>query len=241
MWMPTLNRSAITPKSCKAYLQARTPAGGVADLKLLKSALVYWHHSEYGPLAAMPAFWRPPENEPKDRWLARHEAAKLLRAARPYQHLRRALLLGLYTGSRPGVILALRWSQIDLASKTLSRTPPRAKLSRTKRAPKVRLGDRILSHLRRWKRMDGQCPFVCHFDGKPGGDPHTAWRKVVKAAGLDGTGVTRHTWRHTRATRMMQAGVPIWEAAGFLGMSIKTLERAYGHHSPDHQERAANI
>jgi hypothetical protein len=40
---------------------------------------------------------------------------------------------------------------------------------------------------------------------------------------------------------MMQAGVPIWEAAGFLGMSTKTLERVYGHHAPDHQERAANI
>ena len=36
-------------------------------------------------------------------------------------------------------------------------------------------------------------------------------------------------------------GVPIWEAAGFLGMTIKTLERTYAHHSADHQERAANI
>jgi hypothetical protein len=40
---------------------------------------------------------------------------------------------------------------------------------------------------------------------------------------------------------MMQAGVPIWEAAGFLGMTVKTLEKVYGHHSPDHQEHAANI
>jgi hypothetical protein len=40
---------------------------------------------------------------------------------------------------------------------------------------------------------------------------------------------------------MMQKGVPIWEAAGFLGMTVKTLEGVYGHHSPDHQERAANI
>jgi hypothetical protein len=40
---------------------------------------------------------------------------------------------------------------------------------------------------------------------------------------------------------MMQAGVPIWQAAGFLGMSVKTLETVYGHHSPDHQEQAANV
>jgi hypothetical protein len=40
---------------------------------------------------------------------------------------------------------------------------------------------------------------------------------------------------------MAQAKVPLWEAAGFLGMTTKTLERVYAHHHPDHQERAANI
>jgi hypothetical protein len=39
----------------------------------------------------------------------------------------------------------------------------------------------------------------------------------------------------------MQKGVDIWEAAGFLGMTTKTLERVYGHHSPSHQEHAANL
>jgi hypothetical protein len=38
----------------------------------------------------------------------------------------------------------------------------------------------------------------------------------------------------------MQAAVPIWQAAGFLGTTVKTLETVYGHHSPDHQEQAAN-
>jgi integrase len=52
--------------------------------------------------------------------------------------------------------------------------------------------------------------------------------------------VTRHTLRHTKVTWLMQAGVPIWEVAGFAGMSVRTLERVYGHHHPDHQEQAAN-
>jgi hypothetical protein len=37
----------------------------------------------------------------------------------------------------------------------------------------------------------------------------------------------------------MQRGVPIWEAAGFLGMSRETLERVYGHHHPDFLQSAA--
>ena len=32
----------------------------------------------------------------------------------------------------------------------------------------------------------------------------------------------------------MQRGVPIWEAAGFLGMSADVLQDTYGHHHPDH-------
>jgi integrase len=53
--------------------------------------------------------------------------------------------------------------------------------------------------------------------------------------------VTRHTLRHTRATWLLQAGVDLWTAAGFLGMTVRTLERVYGHHCPDYQEQAANV
>jgi len=33
----------------------------------------------------------------------------------------------------------------------------------------------------------------------------------------------------------MQNGADLWDAAGFLGMTVATLERVYGHHHPDHQ------
>ena len=32
----------------------------------------------------------------------------------------------------------------------------------------------------------------------------------------------------------------MWEAAGFLGMSEKTLRETYGHHHPDYLRGAAN-
>lgn len=40
---------------------------------------------------------------------------------------------------------------------------------------------------------------------------------------------------------MMQNAVPIWEAAGSLGMSAQVLERVYGHHHPDWQKDAAEV
>ncbi len=39
----------------------------------------------------------------------------------------------------------------------------------------------------------------------------------------------------------MQAGVSVWEAAGHLGMTVETLTRVYGKHSPDFQKKAAEV
>jgi integrase len=243
-WWGDKRVDEISKKSCREYVKTKSIQSAAQDLKILRIAVKYWH-DEYGPLEAMPVFEVPAGNPPRERWLTRSEVAKLLWAARRYQHLRRFILLGIYTGSRPGVILSLTWRQIDLTSGVMSRMKPGEIEDKKKRKPKVKLGRRILSHLRRWRRLDGDQALVCHFTSPwhPGArevqDPHAAWAKAVTAAKL--SGVTKHTLRHTRATWMAQAGVPLWEAAGFLGMTVKTLEKVYAHHSPDFQERAANV
>lgn len=244
-WWGDKTVADITPSNCKAYVSSRgKPHGASSDLKTLAAAVKYWN-ANYKALDVVPSFWRPAEPEPRERWLTRDEAARLVKASKPYQHIRRLILLGLYTGSRPGVLLALKWDQVDFAAEIMTRK--RGRQADNKRAPRVRLGRRILGHLRRWKKIDGKgAVYVCAFQSpfQPGApravqDPHGAWAKVVAAAGLEG--VTRHTLRHTRATWMAQKGVSLFEAAGFLGMSVKTLERTYAHHDPSHQERAANI
>lgn len=235
-WWGDKGAAEISAKACREYAATKAASGAASDIKILSAAVNHWH-KEHGPLTFMPSFWRPPEPPPRERWLTRSEAARLLWAARRYQHLRRMILLGLYTGSRPGVLLAMQWDQIDFGAGIMIRS--RGQQSKNKKAPRVKLGRRILAHLRRWKRLDNSVRFVCHFEGRAPMDPHTSWRKAVKAAGL--AGVTRHTLRHTRATWMAQAGVPLFEAAGFLGMTVRTLERTYAHHDPEHQEHAANI
>jgi hypothetical protein len=46
--------------------------------------------------------------------------------------------------------------------------------------------------------------------------------------------------RHKEATWLMQRGVAVWEAAGFLGMSAEELLNTNGHHHPDFLHGAAN-
>jgi integrase len=131
---------------------------------------------------------------------------------------------------------------VDLSKGVMARIRPEEAADAKKRAPVVRLGKRILSHLRRWRRLDcgSGVKYLCHYQGRRVDDPHVAWNRAVERAGLKG--VTRHTLRHTRATHLMQSGkVTMWEAAGFLGMTVRTLEQVYGHHHPDHQGEAPDV
>jgi integrase len=83
--------------------------------------------------------------------------------------------------------------------------------------------------------------FIVHrmHDGQPlAGKIRSAWEGILEDAALDEE-VVRHTLRHTAATWLMQRGVPIWEAAGFLGMSPEILQATYGHHHPDYLQGAA--
>jgi hypothetical protein len=89
--------------------------------------------------------------------------------------------------------------------------------------------------MRRWyaKGIARQYFVECH--GKPVSSVKTAMATAVRLAGVstEHGNVTPHTLRHTAATWLMQNGAPLWEAAGYLGMSEKTLRETYGHHHPD--------
>lgn len=74
---------------------------------------------------------------------------------------------------------------------------------------------------------------------KPVASVKKGFKSAVGLARLTGR-VTPHTLRHTAATWLMQRGVPVWEAAGFLGMSAEVLLSSYGHHHPEFLHGAAN-
>jgi integrase len=71
------------------------------------------------------------------------------------------------------------------------------------------------------------------WNGEPVQSVDKAFANVVADAGL-GNDVTPHVLRHTAATWLMQAGTDMWEAAGYLGMTIEMLSQRYGHHHPNH-------
>jgi integrase len=70
-----------------------------------------------------------------------------------------------------------------------------------------------LAHVRRWKRLGLVRHAVVEWNGDAIKSVRRGFAAAVRAAGL-GADVTPHILRHTCATWLMQAGVPLWEAAG---------------------------
>jgi integrase len=160
---------------------------------------------------------------------------------RPLQHLARFILIGLYTGTRAGAIASASphrqdgRSFVDLDTGIFYRLA-QGRRATNKRQPPVPLPSRLLAHMRRWKARGISKQHFVEWNGRAVKSVKTAFASAVRYAGLavEAGNVTPHTLRHTAATWLMHNGAPMWEAAGFLGMSEKTLRDVYGHHHPDY-------
>jgi integrase len=232
-----------------------TEAGARRELEDLRSAINY--HRTEGLCSEFVGVALPDKSEPNNDWLTRAEAARIIRAAwnakqkmgeaitdrQTGRHLARFILVGLYTGTRHSAICtaafesAIGRGHIDLDSGVFHRRPQGSKQTK-KRQPPVRLPDRLLAHLRRWRRLGIAKHAVVEWNGKPVASVRKSFEKAIAVAGIE-RHITPHVLRHTAATWAMQSGCDRWAAAGWLGMSPEVLERVYGHHHPDFQREVA--
>lgn len=256
-WWRERSLADIRGGTCREYVKWRVGQGVLKstarhDLSTL-SAAINFYHQEFGPLAALPKVVLPKKPVARDRWLTRDEVARLLRAARATRacgHIVRFILIAIYSGTRSRAILGLKWTpsrsngHFDLENGVLYRKG-RTVAESTKRQPPARIHAKLLPHLKHWRRQDwaaanenDRIDTVVHFYRREIKKLRNSWDRVVENAKL-GDDVVPHTCRHTAATWLMQAGVDHFEAAGFLGMSVDTLMRTYGHHHPNFQSSAA--
>lgn len=243
--------SEIRGETCRAYVKRRTtPSMARHELETLRAAVNHYH-AEMG-LDVVPKFTLPEKGAPRERWLTRSEVARLLqvcRRSKRLRHIARVILIGVYTGTRCGAILKLQWmpnttgGYVDLEKGVMYRRAPSAKRTK-KRQPPVRIPSKLLGHMKRWHKLDRsdtsekRVSHLIHYNARPVVQLRNSWPTVRKAAGL-GNDVVIHSLRHTAATWRMLNGADMWQTAGFLGMTYKTLEETYGHHHVDYQKDAA--
>lgn len=232
--------------------QSNKGKGGGArrDLEDLRAAIK--HHEKEGLHRGNVRVTLPERGLARQRWLTRAELARLLWACWrnkgpsgewASRHLVRFLILGIYTGSRPGAILTASWergpgrSWVDLDRGVFHRHPD-GKSETNKRQPTVKIAPRLAAHLRRWRALDGGRGYAVTYEGRPISDPSDALARAVSRAGLDG-GVTAYSLRHSCASWLVAKGIPTRKVADFLGTSEAMIIRHYGHLSPDYQDEAA--
>lgn len=232
----------ITGEACRRYAKARDKAPGTVrkELGVLQAALNHCHAEGY--LTSAPKVRLPAKPAPRDRWLTRDEAARLLRAAYrnpKARHLARFILVALYTGTRSEAILRLRFmphtagGHVDTEAGRIYRRG--AGVAETKkRQPPIPIPRKLLAHLRRWERNGAR--FVVDVGGQRVGSVKTAWRTALAEADIEHC--TRHDLRHTAITWAMQRGIDKWTAAGYFGVTLDLLEGTYGHHHPDYLQGA---
>jgi len=88
----------------------------------------------------------------------------------------------------------------------------------------------LLTHLRAWERNGSR--YVIGWGDHSVSRVDRTVKLIAAEAGLEP--LTPHALRHSAATWLMQAGVDLWEAGRYLGMTVRTLEGTYGHHRPQH-------
>lgn len=247
------NVDAITKQTCRAYVRWRNKAAGTVrrELTTLRAALNFAYQE--GRLTRVPFVELPEKPDGKDRWLTHHEAARLLNAARTsYANVRLYLplyiMLGLYTGARPGAILSLRWPQVDLDGGRIDFSPIGTRRTNKGRVRGQPIPRRLLTFLRLARRRGSELGHVVHdggnrikdigggWDGNLKKSGHGSFGGACKRAGL--TGVSPHTLRHTCGTWMAQRGVPLHHIGGWLGHSDGRTTELYAHHHPDFMSTA---
>ena len=246
--------SDINGDLCRGYARHRgSEAAARRELEDLRAAINHYHRE--GLCHELVGITLPDRSPGRERWLTRSEAARLIWAAWRYRekqnwrsterytrrHIARFILVALYTGTRPGAVTAAALQPtdghgwIDVERGIYYRRPDGAKETK-KRQPAIRLGPRLLAHLRRWKRNGAR--YAVEWNRQPVRSIRRAFAAVVADAGL--ADVTPHVLRHTAVTWAMQNGADTYRAGDYFGLSRQMIEHRYGHHDPDHGRDIAN-
>lgn len=175
------------------------------------------------------------EADPPTRWLTPAEVERLLAAAAP--HLRPLIVTALATGLRSANVHRLDWSQVDLATRTLTvRVKSRRPGGKLLSLPIVEPLLVVLANLQ--PKPAGP---VFLFDRKPiRTDARRAFLSALKRAGIDRK-ITWHDLRHTAASWLVQRGVPLQVVKELLGHSDIKLTQRYAHLAPGQSTEAMKL
>lgn len=228
-------RGEVAEPFVEVPVSISTKAKHLALMKaIMRAAERDWKWIERGPVIKVPQ-----ERGKRVRWLEPHEAVRLMNECS--EPLKSIVVFALATGLRRSNIVDLQWQDVDLQRKVAWIHPEESKSGQ---AIGVALNDTSCRLLRdqignhkKWvfvHRKESTLP-----NGKKSAairkmrvDGNTAWRLALKRAGIDN--FRFHDLRHTWASWLVQAGVPLTVLQEMGGWESIEMVQRYAHLAPRH-------
>jgi len=208
-----------------------------SDLAYLTAALSFALQKKMIP--SVPKIEKPPPPRPRERWLTREEARKLIEGAEEF-HVKLFIALAIATAGRPKHILDLTWERIDFHRRHINLDNPQVDRTSKGRA-QVPMNDLAYEHLMVAKTAfdaGSDCRHVISYLGKAVKSVRRGIAAASKRAKLKA--VTPYVLRHTAGVWMAQANVPLAKIAEYMGhTSLETTRKHYAKYYPDHLRDAA--
>ena len=179
------------------------------------------------------------ERDSANKWRSERQKDLMpdLRKIEFADHLKPLTLLSLNTGMRQGEVFNLDWRDVDLANKVLTVEGDTSKSGQTRHIP---LNKEALAVLTNWRKAGERQGYV--FPGQSGArldNVKKSWAGVLKLAKI--TAFRWHDLRHTFASKLVMAGVPLNTVRELLGHSDIKMTLRYAHLAPDSKAAAVEL
>jgi integrase len=202
------------------------------ELGVLCAAMRYaWKRNR---LASVPFVQKLPTPPPRDFILSAEQAVRLLQSC-DAKYLYRYVLIALHTLQRPTAIFELHRDRVDLASGLINFLP-KGSMQSNKRRPIVPMTATLSGemHLAIPESVSG---FIIERDGIPLVGVRRAFATAVQRANLP-EDTTPYVLRHTGASLLAAAGVPMHIIAMMLGHTNQRTTEMYVKRRPDYLREA---
>lgn len=220
----------IRPKDIEDYkrhrcksVSHRTVNLELSVLRHLLNRAIAWDYLVENPMRKVD-FLKVPARD--TRFLSAEEVQRLRLACPP--HFLPVVELALNTGMRRGEILGLNWGDVDFGRKSIRLRE--TKNGSVRYVPMNERVQEVLADLRR--RTKGSAVFLTALGKRhPLKDFRTVWESTLRRAGLPHTRF--HDLRHTAASHMVMAGVPLVVVKEILGHKSFAMTLRYAHLSQE--------
>jgi len=231
VWQGEAIRNGLKPATINRRL---------ATLKHMFSKAYDWNRCSETDLKQIRKVKLLPENNRRTRFLDHEEYHRLIEATETSRNkqIKRIIILDVNTGLRKSELLGLEKDEVDLVKNIIKLSDSKNFEGRT-----IPLNDAakqaIEEELKSQKVAYPNCPYVFHYKGEKIQDIRGAFNNAAARAKIKN--FRFHDLRHTFASWLVMAGVPLLTVKELLGHKTIAMTLRYAHLAPQSLIAAVNL